>query len=264
MCAIRKIVPAAVAVVAFAASAAFGGAGANAAEKEIRAFSVPKLEELGRELFKQDSEAATATDLLFAQKLDLDKEGLSGWIVQSRAEGDRVRFVRQSQGTTEAAFDITFDASGKPAFAAAKDKTLSAEDLAQYAARQLVLRHIERPCSQNYNVVIIRDPETKGWLAWALAATTNSKVAVVGGHYRFTISEDGKNVLRSDALSAGCLELPLPDRPKDVAALFATHMVSKTPLESHVYVSLAYGIPWMIGIGKDVWSVKDGNMVKVK
>jgi len=235
---------------------------ALAQDRSIREFDVSQLEQFGRQLFKQDKEAANATDLLLAQSLDLSKEQILGWIVQRLALGDRVRFVRQNGAFIEAAYDITFGDQGIPVLSIPKDRALSQDDLAQFAARRLALESIKDACSENYNIVALRDPENSGWLVWALAATTKPKLMVVGGHYRFSISSDGKTLLRSDALSRGCLDIPIKD---DAQAMAVTHLVSATPLEIHVWLSILHRMPLMVGVaGKDFWRVEKGTIKKLE
>jgi hypothetical protein len=236
---------------------------------EIRKFDKSTLEKLGVAIYQQDIRAATATDLLFAKKIDPEKEGLRGWIVDGDDQKMLVRFVREKQDQFEAFYDVTFDGKKKPAIAVPKDPQLSDSQLAQFKARSLALKSITRPASQRYNFVILRDPESDGFLVYALAATTEANAVMVGGHYRFTISRDGERLERSDELFRSFMVLST--KPKDLppgaslTALTMTTLVSDMPLETHVYLSLLHRMAFYVGTpDQHVWKVENGKMEVVK
>lgn len=231
---------------------------------EIRKFDKPTIEKLGVAIFDQDIRASTATDLLFAKKIDPEKEGLRGWIVEGDAKKMLVRFVREKDGVLEAFYDVMFDGQ-KTAIAEPKDRKLSDEQLAQFRARSLALKNITRAASRSYNCVILRDPESDGFLVYALAATTEANAVMVGGHYRFTISRDGERLERSDELFRSFMVLST--KPKDLPsgatleALSMTTLVSDMPLETHVYLSLLHRMAFYVGTpDRHVWKVQDGKM----
>jgi hypothetical protein len=232
---------------------------------EIRKFDKSTLEKLGVAIYEQDVRAATATDLLFAKKVDPVKEGLRGWIVEGDAKKMLVRFVRERDGQLEAFYDVTFDRKKKPVIAAPKDAKLSDSQLAQFKARSLALKNITKPASRSYNFVILRDPEGDSFLVYALAATTEAYAVMVGGHYRFTISRDGEHLERSDELFRS--GLVLSTNPKDLppgatlAALTMSTLVSDMPLETHVYLSLLHRMAFFVVTpDQHVWKVEGGKM----
>ncbi|HEY0967617.1 MAG TPA: hypothetical protein VGD88_09520 [Opitutaceae bacterium] len=236
---------------------------------EIRKFDQSTLEKLGVAIYEQDIRAAAATDVLFTKKIDPEKEGLRGWIVEGDDKKMLVRFIREREGHLEAFYDVTFDGKKKPAIAAPKDSRLSDSQLAQFRARSLALKSITRPASQRYNFVILRDPESNGFLVYALAATTEANAVMVGGHYRFTISRDGERLERSDELFRSFMVLST--KPKDMppgaslAALTMTTLVSDMPLETHVYLSLLHRMAFYVGTpDQHVWKVENGKMEIVK
>ncbi len=232
----------------------------------IRSFDIATIERLGQEIYVEDIMAARASDMMQAAALTYNTDGLRGWIVEmgppGLATGGRVRFIRERNGALEAAYDIDFLPGAAPHLAAADSSVLKPEEIAQLGAQLLALNNIERPCSQNYNPVALRDPESDGWLVWALAATTVPKLMIVGGHYRFTISADGKTILRKDALSRSCLNMPISQDPArgTPAALFLTQLVSNQPLETTIYLSLLHRIPLIVAMpdGK-IWDIADGK-----
>lgn len=229
----------------------------------IRSFDVPTVERLGRQMFVLDAMAAQASDAMKAAGHVKGKEDLRGWIVELTSAVGRVRYLRERNGTLEAAYDIDFVPGTAPHLAVAASPLLTSEEIAQFNAQLLALNNIDRPCSQAYNPVAIKDPESNGWLVWALAATTQSGVVIVGGHYRFTISADGKTIIRKDALSRGCLNLPISDDPAKgrPVALFSVQLVSNEPLETEVYLSLLHHMPLMIAMpDRKIWTFESGTV----
>jgi hypothetical protein len=233
----------------------------------IREFDATMLEALGQQIYYQDGEAAQATDILFAQKKpsDLSSEGLRGWIVDAAPAQNTVRFIRQGDAGLEAAYDIVFAAGAAPHLLIPENRALTDEEKSQFAARLLVLKNVERPCSDHYNTVALKDPEHDDWLVWALAATTDPKKLFIGGHYRFTVSKDGRDVIQRDALSRGCLTMAMPENAKErkVVAQASIQLVSNIPVETNVWLNLQSKIP-MIVITPDrvEWTVSDGKIRK--
>ena len=222
---------------------------AQDAQPTIRPFDIPTLEKLGHDMYVQDQAAWHATDALEAQhpRAELITEKVHGWIVEDQAGGQLVRFIRDGENGPEAAYDIS-NASGAPTVSVPSDRHLSDSEKAQYGARTLAIKSITQRCGDNYNTVVLKDPEGPGWLAWALAATTNPNGVMAGGHRRLTVSADGTQVLRTDALSRSCLILD--KTPKDAqnktVALVSTQLVSEVPVETFVFLSLQHRIPFIV------------------
>lgn len=236
---------------------------------EIRKFDLPTLQKLGVAIYEQDARAADATDVLFATKFDPAKEGLRGWVVEGGKSDPVVRFIREREGKLEAFADVRFHDAEKPKLEHPSDVTLSESQLAQFRARQLAAQNIRRRCSDRYNLVILPDPEKDGLLVYALAATDEPNVILVGGHYRFTISKDGKTIERADELFASCLKINNPSSaiPKGATpvAPYMTTLVSDTPLETHVFLSLLHHVPFYVGTpDRQTWQVSKGVIAKAE
>jgi len=236
----------------------------HADESEIRQFELPTIERLGHDIYEQDQFAWKATDVLRSQKTDdeLRADKYHGWIVSSISNHPTVRFVHVGASGPEVLCDVAFVSETPSSCEAPTDRTLTADEVAQYAARLTALGAIARPCSDRYNTVALKDPESDGWLVWALAATTQPDLVVFGGHYRFTISKDGKTLLRSDALSRGCLKMPLVDPNKGrPVMLFSIQLVSNIPVETNVWLNLLHKIA--IGLAtpdQKLWKIIDGHI----
>lgn len=146
-----------------------------------------------------------------------------------------------------------------------ESRALTDEEKSQFAARILVLKNIDRPCSDRYNTVALKDPERDDWLVWALAATTDPKKLFIGGHYRYTVSKEGRDILQRDALSRGCLTMTMPESTNErkVVAQASIQLVSNTPVETSVWLNLQSKIPKIVITPDRVeWTVSDGKIRK--
>ncbi|MFA6009070.1 MAG: hypothetical protein WC799_03730 [Desulfobacteraceae bacterium] len=237
---------------------------------EIRKFDKATIEMLGVSIYEQDIRAASATDMLFAKNIDILKEGLRGWVVEGDVKKRMlVRFVREKDGLLEAFYDVSFVNKKEPVIEIPKNRKLTDSQVAQFKARLLALSHITRPASRKYNIVILPDSGSDGFLVYALAATTEPDKVMVGGHYRFTVSESGDKIVKSDELFLSFMELST--KPEDLApgaqlsALYMTTMVSDMPLETHVYLSLLHRMTFYVGTpDKHVWKIQNGKMETVR
>lgn len=229
---------------------------------KVRAFDIPQTEKLGREIYEQDSYAWRATDLVLAEHPDLAPKDISGWLVERRAAGALVRFFKvEDGGNLKPIYDISFVTfEAEPTSARSDGTPVTDDEKIQFAARQLALQSIKDSCSDNYNTVVLKDPERDSWLVYVLAASTTTDV-VVGGHYRFSIGADGKQLLESERLSRSCMVMsPPPGGDKQIAALGVTQLVSDTPLETLVFLSLLHKLPFYVKTASGFWLV-DGDKI---
>lgn len=264
---LMKVFPAAVALGISALLSGIGTVAAEDAPAQIRAFDLATIQSLGAAMYVQDQEAWKATDLLRAGRSDDDLKAakMHGWVVEPMPEGDVVRFIRDGESGPEPYYDVTFKKDAVPALSEPRNRVLTADELAQYNARLLALKNIDRPCSDRYNTIALKEPQSQGWLVWAVASTTDPDAVIIGGHYRFTISSDGKTIRRKDALSHGCLTLSRKAAARAIeVGLLMNHLVSMTPVETHVFANLNYGIPLHVGTADGtVWKVDQGHVSTV-
>lgn len=254
-----------------AASLVLGlAAPAFAADKfpPIRAFDIPTVERLGAAIYRQDRAAWLATDALRAKFPNLADSGVRGWIVVGEGGAERVRFLRRTDGGgLEAGYDIIVDGKGAGPVVEPADRTLSDEERTAFAARQTAIAAAPPRCREGYNTAVVEDPDGDGWLVWLLAPSLSADAVPVGGHYRFTVSQDGRTLERTDALSASCLLMDRRPPEKDGATtmMFVTHIVSPEPVETHVFLSLLYRTPIAVGTrDKKVWLVEGGKITTLK
>jgi hypothetical protein len=107
-----------------------------------------------------------------------------------------------------------------------------------------------------YEYVVLDDPDGSGFLVYALAQSKHQ--IVLGGHFRVTISADGRKAKRVDALSNTLLISPPPTKGSEgqkPIGITMSQVVSNRPLETGVYLSLHDKVIVFVGMmdGK-VWS----------
>lgn len=252
-----------------AAAAATAAAGSAVAQEDspppIRAFDLATIEKLGATMHRHDLAAAEATDIVLSQALDLERHPVQGWVVTGDGDDLLVTFVGMRDGEYRGFFDVRPSASRRRRFQEAGGRRLTETELARFKARQAARGLIEEPCSERYNSIVIEDPSGPGWLVYWLAATAQAGVIPVGGHYRFTVSADGTTVERADRLSLSCLAIDRRSVPAgaETAAVFVTHLVSDTLVETHVFLSLLHDVPFAVGTAPDtIWFVDGGKILR--
>lgn len=237
----------------------------------IREFDLPTMEKLGEAIHLHDTAAAIASDWALKILSEPLRETLRGWIVEDTPQGLRAIMVSLQGDVPCNACEITVK-SGKVipdgARIHAKPIALTDNQRELYAARHLAISALAslELCSPNYNSVVLPDPDGTGFLAYALAATKKPDEILVGGHYRFTIDANATVIERTDRLFRSCLTIPMPKKEtgKEPVEMVASHVVSDTPLETHVFLSRMHGFPFLIITpGSDtVWRIEGGGIAK--
>jgi hypothetical protein len=226
----------------------------------IRDFDLRTLEQLGGTIYRQDRAAWLASDVLMAKVKDPAKEKIVGWIVVGHGEADTVRFLRDMGQGPEAGFDVEVTAKGAGKLTIPADRGLTDDERAAFAARTTAAKVAPKPCAGSFNSVVAKDPTGDGWLVWLLSPAATKGAIPVGGHYRFSISADGQTIRQVDALSASCLALQPPPPGAQAAGLVASHVVSPTPVETHVFLTLAYRQPLYVVTGDRFWPIQGGRI----
>ncbi len=240
-----------------------------ASAQPVKDFSLKKAEAIGKELYLRDNLAAIATDLMLAQGLDLSEYPLRGWVTELKGKTSVVTFVGDYDGEYRGVFEVRKKGKKPPVFLKILEQELTAYQLAAFTARMTATAAIEEPCSDRYNMAVLKDRKGDGFLAYALAATTDPDAVVAGGHYRVKVSADGKEILRVEKLSASCLVLDKSpdDMPEgaSLAALSMSHIVSERPLEIHVFLNYLHRITlYVMTKDESIWKIEDGRLDKVQ
>lgn len=229
---------------------------------------VARAEILGHAIYTNDMLAAWGTDALVAAKLP-NADQCRGWITRHSKDGWEVHFMGKDHGKSVELWTVNFAEFAPKAarfHAWAKPKPLDAELAAMYLAQQTAVasqQFVRR--TNRYNPVVL--PGTlinqPGWLVYLLAATTDENAIVVGGHYCMHVSADGKTLIETRPLSRSFLVL---EKTADSVVACMSHIISETPIETHVFVSLLHRplrlfviIP-MSPSTASTWSVKEGKI----
>lgn len=230
----------------------------------IESWPLEKISAMGREIHTQDVAAWVATDALLAHLGDAGPGKLAGWIVVPDGAGLLVRFVQLDDEKLTAGFDVRVVDGVAGPVVDVRDQPLSNVEQARFHARQTAIANLgDLQCTESWNSVVTSDPDGDGWLVWLLAATSRPGVVPMGGHYRFMISADGRSVMRRDQLSVGCLNMSRPPESQGrPTMMFVTHIVSDTPVETHVFLSLQTGLAIVIGVGEDEAWIVDGTAIE--
>lgn len=256
-----------------AAVALLGGFSAPAAAQNapgptpipVEAWSLEKVSAMGAAIYRQDVAAWVSTDALIAHlNGGQPPAGMAGWIVVDHGDSQTVRYVRNDGGTMKSAYDIVVR-DGQAGAVQAVDEPLSNTEKAQFLARATAIQNIGLlRCSQQLNTVVLDDPDSDGWLVWLLTSTTDSNIIPIGGHYRFRISADGSTVLRRDMLSNGCMNMPRQSASQgEPEAIGVTQLVSDTPVETHVFLSLQNRLPIYVMTRDQAYEVSGAEIRKV-
>jgi len=235
----------------------------------IREFDLETINKLGHEIYRIDQYASIATDILFNQGLNLKNYPIRGWIVMEYSDGVSITFVGEYKSGLRGVFEIRPNAEPKDRFKIVEGRKLTTVEESKFKARQTASKGINEYCSNRYNTVVIADPTSDSWLVYLLAATDDPNLILAGGHYRFTISKDGTTILNTDKLSNSCLTLnkkaeDIPNGATPVM-MFMSHLVSKTPIETHVYLTLLHHMDFAVATndGK-VWKISKNGIEILK
>ena len=229
----------------------------------IEEWSLDKVSRIGREIYRYDRAAWLASDVLMATP---DKSALStlrGWIVVPDGDALKVRFIAEGEGGVfRGGWDVRVDDDGAGPMLAAADTPPTPDELAMFKARQTAANNIGRlQCSDRLNTIVMRDPDSEGWLVWLLTSTNDANVIPIGGHYRFTISADGASVVRRDMLSNSCfMASRQAEGGAQPAALMLTQIVSKGPVETHVFLSIQNRLPIYIAANDQFFAVEGARI----
>jgi len=113
----------------------------------------------------------------------------------------------------------------------------------------------------HYDYVVLDDPDGSGFLVYALGATGNPYEAVLAGHFRVTVSADGKRAERVDALSRS---LAISKNTPQTAGMYLAQIVSNKPIETLIYTSNLTKMPIAVATPPNgqVWFIENGKITK--
>lgn len=221
----------------------------------------------GFELYLRDIAASRATNAALGVLAGRDRarSNIAGWIVVPYEQGFLVRYVTKDE---RAEIDVSVDPySALEPYVMENEpsKALPPREVAMWRARQLAIQQPIGRCSDRYNTVVLPESEREDadWLVYLLAVAMDPTHFAVGGHHRFRIDAEGREIREHLALSKGCMDPAYDPRS---AGFVMTHLVSPEPIETHVYLSLLHGIRLFVSIPEtnQLWSIEDGRIRRVE
>ena len=239
-----------------------GGANAPVVQFETleQPFSLEEIEELGKALYEYDRAASLATDELHRAGL-ADDTFIAGWITVPANAGHLVRFVSPAGG---AVVDVALDPRSPPSVTRyAEPVPLPPNQLARWRARQLALEQPFRACTERYNTVVLPTKRDGAdvLIVYLLAATTQSRSLILGGHHRIWITASGSEVLANQALSRAC---PRTETGRGAALQLISNFGIPRPLETHVFTSLHYEVDLGVVNEESTWLISEGQITEHK
>ena len=114
----------------------------------------------------------------------------------------------------------------------------------------------------HYEYVVLDDPNGSGFLVYALGAGRRPSDAVLAGHFRVTVSADGKKAEKADALSRTRNVVPTH---AGTQALWIIQLVSEGPVETFIYLSNVHRLPIFVETpDRTIWKVDRGKVQLVR
>jgi hypothetical protein len=227
---------------------------------------IMRVEAIGKAIFQKDIIASKATDILLSKRVDVGPHTVKGWIVTSDDKGYLVRFINEINKELRPVFDVRLSNEGQETFHDKDLPPLSDEQKAMFLARQNALKSAPLYCSDRYNTVVLRNPDSDGWIVYVLAATTDSNIVVVGGHSCVSVSQNGRKAISVTPLSKSCLAVDKSKKPKQAPstvfpfALVVSHLISDTPSEIHVYLNYLHGDDIYVVTKTRFWKISEGKI----
>ena len=233
--------------------------GLSVAAAEDYSHEIGLAERIGRLIYEKDRAAWMATDILVA------KQGIStgiiGWVTVEQDSSLLVQFVGGEPESPCVLFEVPVSDVAGDLIKKENCVPLGEDSAAMFRARQTALAALTSPCSERYNTVVLpSSPANEDrWLVYLLAATTRPGEIVVGGHFRVLVSTDGRSVREYEPLTKSCLTLPPPSEQDAVAAV-VSHVLTNTPIETHVFLSLSHEKPLYVVTDQAMWAVEGGEI----
>ncbi|RZJ01767.1 MAG: hypothetical protein EON90_01800 [Brevundimonas sp.] len=230
----------------------------------IEEWPLEKVSRIGLEMYKLDTAAWRATDALVASISQDEARTIRGWLIAPVEDGLRVRFYREGQPDPVPGWDVIMKGRVAGPVTPTAEASLAPDELAQARALATARANIGRlRCSARLNTVIMDDPDSDGWLVWLLTPTPDSGAIPLGGHYRFRISADGGSVLQRDQLSNSCFFADRPPAGARDPMLLYTQIVSRTPVETQVFLSIQNQLTLVITAGNRYFSVGGARIADI-
>jgi hypothetical protein len=136
----------------------------------------------------------------------------------------------------------------------------------RYQARECAIEAVKgKLFNISYNFEVLDDPDGNGFLVYALGTGSKRHEFVLAGHFRITVSADGRKAERVDPLSEsllmGSTKQELSARDYRKVGDYFNQVVSNKPVETLIYTGRLTGKHVWVGTpdGK-LWLIDNGKM----
>ncbi len=224
-------------------------------------------QQLGHLLSQQDWAAEVATDAIIRLGADLSisNKKLKAFIVERQEYTWVFSYIGKKGFSLGIYYQIEVDINGpieETYHFYKKPKKLTQHQKLIFKATQLAKKQEFKKCTSSYNNVAIHLIGEKGkdnFYIYLLAATNNPNLNIGGGHHRFLIEPQKKEVKEHYSHSNDCL---LSTTNKGATSLVFTHMTSDVPNEFHIYMSYLYKMPlYVLTVNNGIiWKVNKGKI----
>jgi hypothetical protein len=136
-----------------------------------------------------------------------------------------------------------------------------AEDPAVQTAIETVRKSVKDSCAPSYRAVAVMpdDAPRDRIVVYYVGDIPKSEGLMVGRHYRVETTPDGQGVLLGEPSTARCVVLP-PATPGLAAMREIVHMLSPTPDEFHVFLSMIDSAGFQVVTESGRWLVEHGRI----
>jgi hypothetical protein len=230
---------------------------------------VEQAARVGKLLYEHDAAAARASDFLLTRDLPLEAHS-HGWVTVHEGGTWSIPFLFKGEDDPGTLHTVHFEGNTAPTVTTTQHPTQAPARIQQmFTALDTVKQKTANMpmCTRNINPVVLPAEELgkSGWLVYLLAATRDSGAVVAGGHHRFLVSLDGKEVIEHFEFTRACLTIPPPPPGGETAASVLTHLTSQTPTEIHVFLSYLHRVPVLVTVAnpRAVWGVSGPRIEQI-
>lgn len=237
-------------------------ASAAPAAMPVREFDIATMEKLGQQMYAQDELSKKAEAIVLAK---YPKTNTDDWVVDMYPDKTVVRFLRGGPANPELLYDVTFTGDAPGVLSEPSERKLSAEDRAQYDASLLAFDAVPAACVPTYRAIVLKDPTSPDWLVWTLGTPEDPKMIELTGHYRSTVSSDGKLVRQTDTLEQeNCIGMK--ESQIDFTRTLTRKGIRATPgTELDAFLSLSHNLAF-VALTRDglVWKIEHGRFATIE
>jgi hypothetical protein len=236
---------------------------------------IEQAERLGRAIYQKDILAARATDALIRagiipSRAQPNALRIEGWVTMPDAADWVVYFGNIRAGQPRLLHSVRFVGGRigtETIHSYEAPQAFPKPGGAMFTARQTAVTKVPRLCERRANTVVLPGSliDQRGWLVYLLAATRQPGLIIAGGHQRIRMSAAGDSVLEIKRLSRGCLRISTrPSGGRVPIGFGMTHLLSDTPVETHVLLSLISRKCCFVGTRVGHWQVTSGRIRLVR